>query len=133
MENPYPKEPEPLDRSALIRSLSQLSRINAQRGNRFHVGGMEEWTILEWSGAMCGEAGEAANACKKLRRMQLGGSHLKNNYATVDMALLKIAEEVAGTFLYLDLLCTRAGISLPQAIIAEFNRVSEREGFPERF
>jgi hypothetical protein len=35
-------------------------------------------------------------------------------------------------FLYLDLLATKAGIDLPEAIVAKFNWTSAAQGFPER-
>jgi len=121
-----------LNRLQFIQSFNEFSETNAIRGKRFHVGGLEEWSALEWAGAMCGEAGECANACKKLRRMELSPNQSTNNFDSESKALDAIASEAAGTFIYLDLLCRRLGINLPQAIIAEFNRVSIRENMPER-
>lgn len=119
-------------RDVLCAALWEFSRINSARGQRFHLGGIEEWSALEWAGAMCGEAGECANACKKLRRMELSPEGSKNNFASHEAAKKAIAGEVAGTFIYLALLCRRLDIDFPQAIIEEFNRVSIRENYPER-
>jgi hypothetical protein len=64
--------------------------------------------------------------------MELSPNQSTNNFDSESKALDAIASEAAGTFIYLDLLCRRLGINLPQAIIAEFNRVSIRENMPER-
>lgn len=121
----------PMQQIEFLNAMMNLSAINAARGQRFHKGGMQEWTVLEWAAAMCGEAGECANACKKLRRMELK-SESKNNFSDRQAAIKAIASEAAGTFVYLDLLCTRLGIDFGTAIVEEFNRVSDREGFPEK-
>ncbi len=108
-----------------------IGEESARRAARWHPGGIESWNTLEWAGAMCGEAGEAANVAKKLARFDAGLSQKK---APKDRAALvaALASEIAGTYLYLDLLAQREGIDIRAAIVAEFNRVSEREGFPER-
>lgn len=79
---------------------------------------------------MCGEAGEAANVAKKLRRLELQISSVNNGEA--ETLRRQLASEIAGTFIYLDLLAQRCGIDLAGAVREEFNRVSERENFPER-
>lgn len=112
-------------------TIQSISTINRRRGRRWHRRGLEDWTVLEWAGAMVGEAGEAANAAKKIRRLQ---QRLRQRKGPVDMAgaVAMLAAEIADTYLYLDLLCARAGIDFRQAIIDKFNAVSIREGFPER-
>ncbi len=58
----------PLDGSLTIRFLQY---INAKRAWRWHQnGGIKSWSALEWAGAMAGEAGEACNAAKKLKRIE---------------------------------------------------------------
>jgi NTP pyrophosphatase (non-canonical NTP hydrolase) len=108
-----------------------ISAINRRRARRWHPRGLEDWSVLEWAGAMAGEAGEAANAAKKVRRLE---QRLRQRKGPVDMAdaIRKLAGEVADTYLYLDLLCARVGIDFRAAIVEKFNEVSEREGFPER-
>ncbi len=47
-----------------------LRRLNVERVPFFgHT--LEGWNPLEWAGALCGEAGEAANIAKKLRRRRV--------------------------------------------------------------
>lgn len=75
-----------------------------------------------WSNAFAGEAGEAANKVKKMERITLDPAE----YPLTER--LAIAEEVADTVIYGDLLCQRLGVSLASAIQRKFNRVSARMG-----
>ena len=79
---------------------------------------------------MCGEAGEAANVVKKLRRHETGTGAA--NALSVTQLRAMLADEIADTVLYASLLASYYGIDLADAIVSKFNRVSEREGFPER-
>jgi NTP pyrophosphatase (non-canonical NTP hydrolase) len=108
-----------------------ISETNHRRAVRWHKGGLDEWSALEWAGAMCGEAGEVANVCKKLKRLEDGISQ-KRDKSTGDELIAKLKGKVADVFLYLDLICQRYGIDMRAAIVSKFNLVSEREGFPER-
>ena len=86
--------------------------------------------LADWCLAMVGEAGEAANVVKKIHRQKYG---LRGRLDPPIEALVEaLAEELADVFLYLDLLAVKAGIDLPAAIVAKFNKVSERQGFPDR-
>lgn len=120
-------------RSLQGHTFESIATLNRKRGRRWHAGraGLNEWTILEWAGAMAGEAGEAANAAKKLRRLE---QRIRQRKGPGDRAaaVAKLAEEIADTFLYLDLMCEVAGIDFRAAIIKKFNETSEREGLPER-
>jgi hypothetical protein len=109
-----------------------ISEVNLKRAERWHKGGLEEWTTLEWAGAMAGEAGETANIAKKIRRFDQGIHGATQYKAKREELVRKLASEIAGTFMYLDLLAQREGIDLRRAVIDEFNIVSDREGFPER-
>lgn len=112
-------------------TIQSISVVNLRRARRWHRGGLDDWTVLEWAGAMAGEAGETCNAAKKLRRLQMNLRQRKGPTSMAE-AHAKLATEIGDTYLYLDLLATRAGIDIRQAIVDTFNRVSEREGFPER-
>jgi len=79
---------------------------------------------------MAGEAGEACNIAKKIRRVETQIARRKAEYKLPLNAML--AEELADTFIYLDLLAARQGIDLAAGIRAKFNKVSEEFGFPER-
>jgi NTP pyrophosphatase (non-canonical NTP hydrolase) len=106
-----------------------LRAANLARCGRWHPGGVNDWSLSDWTVAMMGEAGEAANVVKKLNRErdEIGG-----NVDTADELRAKLAHELADTLIYLDLLAAHEGIDLAQAVADKFNIVSERMGFPER-
>jgi NTP pyrophosphatase (non-canonical NTP hydrolase) len=113
------------------KDLGLISIVNLRRAKRWHNGGLEEWTPSDWACAMAGEAGEVCNAVKKLNRIDKGVQQ-SNGPKTRAEAVAAVAQEIGDTFLYLDLLAQRLGINMAEAIADTFNRVSEREGFPER-
>lgn len=111
-----------------------LTAANLARCQMWHPGFPERnaggWTGGDWSNAMCGEAGEAANVVKKLRRFETGRVGAVD--APPDELLAKLGEELADTIIYADLLATYYGIDLGAAVIRKFNSISVREGFPHR-
>lgn len=115
-----------------------LHDINGSRAERWHKpenGGIREWNIAEWTNAMAGEAGEACNAAKKMRRIECGmQQHGGDSGVPADHAEAKrkVLKEVGDTVIYGDLVCQRVGGTLEDAVRMAFNQVSEREGFPER-
>lgn len=123
-------------------TLAKIAEQNRARCVRWHGDGTgaseyEAWGGADWSNAMCGEAGEAANVVKKMRRHETrrqGGPHAPLPYNTADWEHLRsaLADELADVVLYLDLLADHYDIDLEQAVREKFNRVSEAQGFPER-
>lgn len=116
-------------------TLTRVQRINDERKQRWHEGAAREWSALEWAGAMCGEAGEAANVAKKILRIDLGtpGNEAAEHVITDRTALVeKLAGEIGGVVLYCALLASFAGIDFEQAIVETFNEKSVAMGFPER-
>ena len=112
---------------------SDLRGPNVRRAQRWHQGfpnGDDGWTIADWSNAMCGEAGEAANIVKKIRRFETGISGLDE--VTRETLEQWLAAELADVIIYADLLAAYCGIDLSEAIREKFNRVSVRYGWPER-
>jgi NTP pyrophosphatase (non-canonical NTP hydrolase) len=107
-----------------------LRAVNSDRARYWHSKGSREWSTLEWAGAMCGEAGEAANVAKKLLRVDLG-IHSNNNDER-EVLRAKLKKELADVLIYCDLVASHEGIDLAQAVIEVFNQVSIREGFPQR-
>lgn len=109
--------------------------MNALRARRWHgEAGVMNWSGLEWAGAMCGEAGEAANVAKKLRRVEqeLEGNQASEHIIEATQLVPMLARELADTFFYMVLLAERYDINLEAAIINTFNKKSEEMGFPER-
>lgn len=116
-------------------TFAEVTHANVTRCDRWHKGGMNDWSVADWAVAMAGEAGEVCNAVKKLRRVEDEIANISDpdrQLSTKQEAIAKIGEEIADTFLYLNLLATRLGIDLPTEVIAKFNATSTRYGFPER-
>jgi hypothetical protein len=112
-------------------SFADVSTINRQRCERWHPNFPNDgWTGSDWSNAMAGEAGEACNKVKKLRRLDFDITQAAGD--TRQQLLADLATEIGDTFLYLDLLAQFYGLDLLTCVVDTFNRVSVREGFPER-
>ena len=77
-----------------------------------------DWTLLEWAGALCGEAGELANLLKKVRRGD----------KTLDEARADIGKELADNVIYLDIIAQQCGIDLGAAVTQKFNETSTKTG-----
>lgn len=113
-------------------SFETLQKTNVQRAERWHPGGLDEWSVNDWLTAFGGEAGEALNKGKKHRRL-LGGTQQHGNVpADLSEAEDQIMEELADTVIYAALVAARLRRSLAKAVIEKFNAISVREGFPER-
>lgn len=115
--------------------LAALRRINTSRCSRWHGPDTEPWTLADWSNAMCGEAGEAANVVKKVRRIDTGTDRAEGRFLSDSDERLRLlnalADELADVVIYADLVAANAGIDLSLAIVRKFNAISQREGFPE--
>lgn len=110
---------------------ANLSRVKGWHGEE----GLGTWSALEWAGAMAGEAGEACNAAKKLKRIEdsmMNINESARSLLTLEDANLAVAREVADTIIYGLLLIVKVGHD-PEHIIREvFNQKSEEYGFDER-
>lgn len=113
-------------------NIAEFTKINVTRAERWHPGFPHDgrWNGADWSNAMCGEAGEAANVVKKLRRLD---EFLVNTGDPDQDSLIRaLGDEIADVFTYLNLLAVYYGIDMASVIKTKFNIVSERHGFPER-
>lgn len=83
------------------------------------------WTPMEWACAMAGEAGEA---CNKIKHFQLeyGGRPLDYISEHEPEVIREIANELGDVVTYCDLLATRLNIDLGEAVRDKFNIVSEK-------
>jgi NTP pyrophosphatase (non-canonical NTP hydrolase) len=116
-------------------TFSRLTSTNIARVNRWHKGGVHDWSPERWMTATLGELGEAANALKKLFRIEGGLPNINaadRDLQTRSAALEKIGEEVADTFIYLNLFACSLEIRSDEEIIKKFNATSAKYGFPER-
>lgn len=109
----------------------EFSQTNRSRVERWHPGFPEDaWTGADWSNAMGGEAGEAQNVVKKLRRAELDLRGADD--PTPPELLAKLADEIGDVIAYADLLAQFYGLDIQECAVNKFNRVSDREGFPEK-
>lgn len=108
---------------------ASLQAANASRCNRWHANGISDWSLSDWAVATAGELGEAMNVIKKLNRER---DSIRGNDLTVGQLKQMLADELADTAIYLDILAAAAGIDLGAAIVAKFNATSQKNGFPER-
>ena len=104
--------------------LSVLRLANVKRCEEvFHP--LNDWSPTDWACAMAGEAGEACNAVKKLRRLADGTNTAKDPQTEAE-CLKAIGAELADTVIYVDLLAARLGLDLSIEVKDKFNEVSRR-------
>lgn len=87
---------------------------------------LESWSLSDWLVAAAGELGEAMNVAKKLNRVRDG---IPGNAETETELRAMLADELADTFIYLDLLCQSQGFRLEDAVVSKFRRTSEKIGY----
>lgn len=116
---------------ATVNTIRTIQKLCATRTDRWHKG-KPRWSLLEWAGAMCGEAGESANFAKKVKRLEEGLQNITTRGATMAEAKEDCIKEAADAVLYAMCLANAAGIDLEDVIVDVFNQKSEEYGFPER-
>lgn len=119
-------------------SLRQIIEQSATRAARWHADS-DPWSILEWAGAMAGEAGEACNAAKKLKRLlsQMKNLDKRKLFSpavaqSVPIYKQEVAKEVADTILYGICVANALEIDLIPVLVYVFNEKSIEYDFPER-
>lgn len=108
--------------------MREFSRENRQRceapsGFRHPL---DKWSLAEWMNATTGELGEACGQIKELLRARDG---VPGRGQSQEQIMAGLADELADTFIYLDLLAQAAGIDLASAVRAKFNRTSAKLGY----
>jgi NTP pyrophosphatase (non-canonical NTP hydrolase) len=78
-----------------------------------------DWKLSQWSNAVFGEVGEAANFIKKWER----GDFDDDQWSSVKA---DIAKELADAVIYIDILAFQCGINLGDVVAGKFNEVSRR-------
>lgn len=87
---------------------------------------LSSWSLSDWFTAVLGELGEAANFAKKLNRVRDG---IPGNSESEEELRIGLRNEVADTFIYLDLLAQAAGFRLEDAVVEKFNKTSAKIGY----
>jgi NTP pyrophosphatase (non-canonical NTP hydrolase) len=109
-------------------TFGMLREINLRRQTAWHMHGIDSWSMSDWAVATGGELGEAMNVIKKLNRARDG---ISGNTKPVEALREQLANELADTMIYLDLLAARCGIDLGVATAKKFNKTSAIIGFEE--
>ena len=104
-------------------SAENLARCESKQGFNHKIG---DWSLSDWMTATVGEMGEAANVAKKLNRVRDG---VPGNVETEFDLREMLADELADTFIYLDLLSQSQGINLSEAVRSKFDRTSAKIGY----
>jgi NTP pyrophosphatase (non-canonical NTP hydrolase) len=86
---------------------------------------IKDWSPTDWACAMGGEAGEALNLVKKIRRLQTMKDRAPGDDRYADL-VYKVGMELADVIIYADLLAERLGINLEKFVRSKFNIVSNR-------
>lgn len=110
-------------------TLNELREANISRCSRWHPKGIISWSLSDWGVAAAGEMGETLNIIKKLNRER---DSITGNAVTEEELRKALADEIADTVIYLDILAESQGINLEKSIVSKFNRTSEKVKFPER-
>lgn len=106
-------------------TFDHLREVNTERCEEsFHP--IEDWSLTDWGCAAAGEMGELCNSIKKIRRLETG-AHWQPSDASLPLMQMA-ADEMADVVIYLDLLATRMGIDLGEAVKKKFNETSKKVG-----
>lgn len=111
-----------------------VQETNKERAKHWHKDGEVVWSGLEWAGAMCGEAGEAANVCKKLKRIEgglIGNSASEHRIEDKAKLIECLGKGIGDTLLYLFLLASHYNINVEEVTRDVFNKKSIELGLPE--
>jgi len=104
-------------------NLARLPLFKNRRGGPAHSKpDGSDWCLAQWSNAVLGELGEAADLIKKIDRGDFSLAEIR----------VELAKELADVQCYLDILAFQAQIDLGQATIDKWNEVSERIECPLR-
>jgi NTP pyrophosphatase (non-canonical NTP hydrolase) len=106
---------------------SERNRMRCEHPDGFnHTLG--SWSASDWMVAVTGEVGEAANVIKKLNRVRDG---IPGNKETESELRAMLADEIADSVIYLDLLAQSVGLDLETIRDAKFAKTSEKIGYVE--
>lgn len=108
---------------------NRFREVNWRRANDV-FGDREPWSLLERCGEMAGEAGEAANIAKKIKRgcKMVDGQVVPYSKEDLEELYRKLADELADVIVTVDLVASEAGIDLGAAVVKKFNEKSEEWG-----
>jgi NTP pyrophosphatase (non-canonical NTP hydrolase) len=107
---------------------SMLRMVNVDRCYNGFKHRLDSWSVAEWTNAMCGEAGEAANIAKKMIRHRDATGGNQGTDTDLDALRAKLRAELADVVIYADLTAASQGIDLGDAVRDTFNAKSQALG-----
>lgn len=124
-------------------TIRELQEIDAERARLWHENA-GEWSLADWSNATQGEGGElleavlnllahlgkSGNAIKKIRRQETGTK--PQGDPSMDVLIAEVGEELADVILYALLSYEALYLDAEFHINRKFNKVSQKNGFPQR-
>ena len=108
-------------------TFDELKVANLTRCNVSFNHDINSWSVAEWTNALAGEAGEAANIGKKIIRKGTAFEELND-----EELIKRLGRELADCVIYADLVAQRVGLNLGQLVADTFNKKSEELGAPEK-
>lgn len=109
-------------------TIKELIDANVTRCEEDFEHPLDSWSLLEWTGAITGETGEAANVAKKIKRRSQGMERFNKEDETDENLLEALGNELADAVHYIVLCAAAAGIDLERVLRSKFNEVSDRVG-----
>ena len=100
----------------MVLTFAELQQACRVRSEEAFAGMCEDWTLGDWGNAFGGEAGEAQNLIKKMRRGE-------------EILPTEIGRELADTVIYAIMIADLLGLDLGEEIIWKFNQVSARVNY----
>jgi hypothetical protein len=120
-------EPKPASQPDNL-SFAELRAANVPRCVNDFRHTLDSWSVAEWTNAMCGEAGEAANIAKKMIRHRGNVAGNKGEDRNLPALREKLGRELADVVIYADLTAASQGIELAAAVRVTFDAKSEEIG-----
>jgi len=105
-----------------IRDFSVFNKLRCESHKGFNHQ-LSGWGMSDWFTATMGELVQAANVAKKLNSVRDG---IPGNSETQEELKKQLSDELANTFIYLDLLAQSQGIDLENAVITKFVKTSAK-------
>lgn len=115
------------NKETLTVTFSERNRMRCEASNGFNHP-LNSWSLSDWMTAVTGELGEAANVIKKLNRYRDG---IPGNDASEPNLRGQLANELADTYIYLDLLIQAAGLDVHEIVERKFEITSAKIGYVE--
>lgn len=100
-------------------TFEELAKANYERNEKYFKEFCGNWDAVDWSNALCGEAGEYANFTKKKKRNMKPSDNIPKE---------ELGKELADVILYACLAAIYSDINLEEAVKQKFNEVSDEIG-----